>query len=324
VKYINLIFKLNNLISVNLLKNKVTALIKQKALEIGFNAVGISKAEKIDGFSQKYHEWIKAGYHAGMEYMERNIEKRENPTKLVEQAKTVISLLTSYYPEQKQPTNIPQIAKYAYGVDYHFVIKDMMKELWNFTAELFPELNGRIFVDSAPVPDKYWAVKSGLGWIGKNSCLINKSMGSFVFICELIINIELEYDTSFINDYCGTCTKCIEACPTNAIISDRKIDSNRCISYQTIENKSETIPDELKGKFSNRLFGCDICQDVCPWNKNPVTTKIEQFKPDRFIFSLTKEKWKQMDNIEFNKLFKKSPLKRAKLSGIKRNLKFIE
>jgi epoxyqueuosine reductase len=149
-------------------------------------------------------------------------------------------------------------------------------------------------------------------------------MGSFVFICELIINIELEYDTSFINDYCGTCTKCIEACPTNAIISDRKIDSNRCISYQTIENKSETIPDELKGKFSNRLFGCDICQDVCPWNKNPVTTKIEQFKPDRFIFSLTKEKWKQMDNIEFNKLFKKSPLKRAKLSGIKRNLKFIE
>lgn len=308
----------------NLQKKEITALIKQKALEIGFNAVGISKAEKIDGFSQKYHEWLKAGYHAGMDYMERNIEKRENPKILVEEAKSVISLLTSYYPEQKQPVNIPQIAKYAYGVDYHFVIKDMMRQLWDFIAEQFPELNGRIFVDSAPVPDKYWAVKSGLGWIGKNSCLINKKTGSFVFISELIINIELDYDNSFTKNYCGTCTKCIDACPTNAIVSEGKIDSNRCISYQTIENKTDIIPAELKGKFSNRLFGCDICQDVCPWNKNPITTEIEQFKPAGFIFSLTKEKWEQMDNMEFNRLFKNSPLKRAKLSGIKRNLKFLD
>ena len=183
-------------------KEEITKYIKHKALDIGFNAVGISKAEKIEGFSQKYKEWIKAGFHAEMAYMERNIEKRENPEKLVEGAKSVISLLTSYYPERKQPENIPQIAKYAYGTDYHFVIKDMMKKLWDFTAELFPELDGRIFVDSAPIPDKYWAVKSGLGWIGKNSCLINKKTGSFVFVSEMIVNIELNYDTPFINNYC--------------------------------------------------------------------------------------------------------------------------
>lgn len=305
-------------------KTKLSSLIKAKALELGFNGVGISKAEKIEGYEEQYKSWLKAGYNAQMEYMERNIEKRVDPTILVEGSKSVISLIISYYPEHLQPIDIPQISKYAYGTDYHFVVKDKMQLLWNFILEHYPTLDGRMFVDSAPVPDKLWAVKSGLGWIGKNSCLINKDIGSFVFISELIVNIELEYDEPYRSNFCGSCTKCIDSCPTNAIVQPGIIDSNRCISYQTIENKTDSISKQLKGRFENRLFGCDICQDVCPWNKNPLTTTVKEFAPNSELFSLDNEAWKEMEKEEFNGLFKKSPLKRAKFEGLKRNLEFLD
>ena len=303
---------------------KISLLIKQKALELGFNAVGISKAEELQGYKEHYTKWLKADYNAQMEYMERNIDKRTNPTVLVENAQSVISLILSYYPEKQQPKDIPQISKYAYGIDYHFVVKDKMQQLWDYIFELYPSLSGRIFVDSAPIPDKLWAVKSGLGWVGKNSCLINKEIGSFVFVSELVVNIELEYDKPYTSNYCGSCTKCIDACPTNAIVQPGIIDSNLCISYQTIENKTDSIPVELKGKFANRLFGCDICQDVCPWNRNPITTNIEEFTPSDKLLTLNFTEWENMDKEEFNKLFKKSPLKRAKYEGLKRNLEFLK
>ncbi len=258
-----------------------------------------------------------------MDYMTRNAEKRVDPTILVQGAKSVISLIVSYYPQKVQPAELPQISKYAYGTDYHFVLKDKMQLLWNFIKEYIPELDGRMFVDSAPVSDKLWAVKSGLGWLGKNSCLINKELGSFVFICELIINIELDYDEPYNSNFCGSCTKCIDACPTNAIVQPGVIDSKRCISYQTIENKEETIPEEFTGKFKNRIFGCDICQDICPWNKKPAVTKIGEFTPNENLFTLDLPAWKSMTKEEFNKVFRKTPLKRAKYSGLQRNISFI-
>ncbi len=304
-------------------KSKLSILIKEKALELGFNDVGISKAEKIDGFNEQYSKWIKAGYNAQMEYMNRNIDKRADTALLVDGAKSVISLITSYYPKKLQPANIPQIAKYAYGIDYHFVLKDKMQLLWDFIVSHYPELQGRIFVDSAPVSDKLWAVKAGLGWIGKNSCLINKKIGSFVFISELIVNLELEYDQAYNPNYCGSCTKCIDSCPTGAIVKAGVIDSNKCISYQTIENKNDNIPEKLQGQFGNWIFGCDICQDVCPWNKTPLTTLIDEFAPLPNLFLLDLDAWQKMDKDDFNKTFKKSPLKRAKFEGLKRNIAFI-
>lgn len=301
----------------------LTQKIKNKALELGFNAVGVAKAEKLEAFEQNLNQWLNAGYQAGMNFMERNKEKRTDPTVLVPGAKSVISLLLSYYPEKEQPENIPQIAKYAYGTDYHFVIKDMMKELWNYIEEFFPELDGRIFVDSAPVPDKIWAVKAGLGWIGKNACLIHKDIGSFMFVSELIINLELDYDEPYHSNFCGSCTKCLTTCPTGAIVQPGVIDSKKCISYLTIENKDDTIPNKFKNQFGQRIFGCDTCQDVCPWNKNPLTTTIQEFKPGKHIFTLDVEAWRNMDKFTFNKLFKQSPLKRAKHKGLMRNVAYI-
>ena len=302
---------------------ELTQNIKKQALQIGFSGIGISKAEKLEEFDNSFKSWVKNGYNAKMDYMARNVEKRVDPTILVPGTKSVISLIASYYPEKVQPDDLPQISKYAYGADYHFVLKDMMQQLWGFIKEHFPELDGRMFVDSAPVSDKLWAVKAGLGWLGKNSCLINKELGSFVFICELIINVELDYDEPFNSNFCGSCTKCIDSCPTNAIVQSGVIDSNKCISYQTIENKEETIPNEFTGKFENRIFGCDICQDVCPWNKKPIVTKIEQFTPKEDLFKLDLSAWKNMTKEEFNRIFKNSPLKRAKHSGLQRNAIFI-
>ena len=302
---------------------ELTQIIKNKALSLGFNGIGISKAEKLIGFEDSLKDWIKLGYNANMDYMTRNAEKRVDPTILVQGAKSVISLIVSYYPQKVQPAELPQISKYAYGTDYHFVLKDKMQLLWNFIKEYIPELDGRMFVDSAPVSDKRCAVKSGLGWLGKNSCLINKEHGSFIFICELIINIELDYDEPYNSNFCGSCTKCIDACPTNAIVQPGVIDSKRCISYQTIENKEETIPEEFTGKFKNRIFGCDICQDVCPWNKKPTITKIGEFTPSEDLFTLDLPAWKSMTKEEFNKLFRKTPLKRAKYSGLQKNITFI-
>jgi epoxyqueuosine reductase len=308
----------------SLTKTDITQKIKEKALELGFNGVGIARAEKLSGFADALKGWLAKGYHAEMDYMARNQEKRSDPTELVPGVKSVISLITSYYPAQLQNSGHPQIAKYAYGTDYHFVLKDRMKELWKYLEVLFPELDGRIFVDSAPVSDKLWAVKSGLGWLGKNSCLINKEMGSFVFISELLVNVELTYDEPYASNFCGSCTLCIDACPTQAIVQPGVIDSRRCISYQTIENKNESIDEELKGKFKNRIFGCDICQDVCPWNKKPLITSVEEFKPSDSFLMLDSDAWNAMDESVFNQLFKKSALKRAKLKGMQRNLRFVQ
>lgn len=303
--------------------NSISNQIKSKALAIGFSAVGISKAEKLKGFDSSLERWLKDGYHGEMQYMERNKEKRSDPTMLVEGAKSVISLLTSYYPSEVQNSDLPQVSKYAYGTDYHFVIKDMMQELWDFIENLYPDLLGRMFVDSAPVSDKLWAAQSGLGWLGKNSCLINREIGSFVFISELIINLDLEYDEPYRSNFCGSCTKCIDECPTQAIVQPGVIDSNKCISYLTIENKEDSIPNEFSNKLGNRIFGCDTCQDVCPWNKAPLTTKIDGFKPISFIMDSNEYAWQNIEKPEFNQLFKSSPLKRSKYAGIKRNIDFV-
>lgn len=293
-------------------------------MELGFNGVGISKAEKLNGFADALKVWLAKGYHAEMDYMARNQEKRCDPTALVPGVTSVISCITSYYPGQLQNPEHPQIAKYAYGTDYHFVLKDRMKELWKYIETLAPNLEGRIFVDSAPVSDKLWAVKAGLGWLGKNSCLINKEMGSFVFISEILVNLELDYDEPYASNFCGSCTLCLDACPTQAIVQPGVIDSNRCISYQTIENKNNGIDEGLKGTFKNRIFGCDICQDVCPWNKKPLITSVEEFKPSVNFFSLDAEAWNAMDEPTFNRMFKKSALKRAKLKGMQRNVRFVQ
>jgi epoxyqueuosine reductase len=294
--------------------------IKLKAKELGFDGVGFSKAGNIEGFAESFQNWLQAGFHAGMDYMERNSEKRMNPAVLVPGAKSVISLIISYYPATKQSETIPQIAKYAYGTDYHWVLKEKMQQLWEFIKVLEPALDGRIFVDSAPVSDKLWAVKGGLGWIGKNSCLINKEFGSFVFIGELIISLELEYDEHYSSNFCGSCTKCIDACPTSAIVQPGIIDSNKCISYLTIENKADTVPQELAVNLGHRIFGCDTCQDVCPWNKKPLITSEKAFEPSADAFNLSLEDWEQMEPTTFKKLFQKSPLMRAKLKGLKRNV----
>jgi epoxyqueuosine reductase len=294
--------------------------IKLKAKELGFDGIGISKAGKLEGYTESYQNWLQAGFQAGMEYMERNSEKRMDPTVLVPGAKSVISLIISYYPAIKQPEMVPQIAKYAYGTDYHVVLKEKMQRLWDYIKALDPSLDGRIFVDSAPVSDKLWAVKGGLGWIGKNSCLINKEFGSFVFIGELIVNLELEYDEQYPSNYCGSCTKCIDFCPTNAIAQPGVIDSNKCISYLTIENKADSIPEELAKNLGLRIFGCDVCQDVCPWNKKPLITSEKDFEPSAAAINLSMNDWEQMDPDTFKKLFKKSPLMRAKLKGLQRNV----
>ncbi|OFX43193.1 MAG: tRNA epoxyqueuosine(34) reductase QueG [Bacteroidetes bacterium GWA2_40_14] len=304
-------------------KSKISQFIKEKAMEIGFDGVGISKAEKLEGFEQPFQQWLKAGYHAGMEYMERNLEKRVDPTVLVPGAKSVVSFILSYYPQELQPEQLPQIAKYAYGTDYHVMLKDKIQQVWDFIKTTEPSLDGRIFVDSAPVSDKLWAVKAGLGWLGKNSCLINKEIGSFVFIGEMVINLELAYDEPYPSNYCGSCTQCIDACPTGAIVKPGTIDSNRCISYLTIENKSDSISSEFSGKFGQRIFGCDTCQDVCPWNKKPLTTHEKRFIPDNQALWFTTNDWLTMEEPFFKETFKDSSIKRAKLSGMQRNVRFV-
>lgn len=256
-----------------------------------------------------------------MSYMENNFDKRLNPTLLVDDAKSVVSLLLNYYPEEHQVENTYKISKYAYGQDYHFVIKEKLKELLDSIQENIGEVSGRVFVDSAPVLDKVWAAKSGLGWIGKNSNLITKQTGSFYFIAELIIDLELEYDRPT-TDHCGSCTACIDACPTKAIVAPYVVDGSKCISYFTIELK-ENIPQEMKGKFEDWIFGCDVCQDVCPWNRFSTPHKEPLFNPNPEILSYTKKDWEDITNDVFKSVFKNSPLKRAKLEGLKRNIDFV-
>ncbi len=299
-----------------------TASIKQIAKDLGFSFCGISKAEFLEGEAFKLEEWLKRGYQGKMNYLENHFDKRLDPTKLVSGAKSVVSLIYNYYPEKiHQSDDQPKIAKYAYGQDYHFVIKDKLKAFMSLIQEEIGEVDGRVFVDSAPVHERAWAAKSGLGWIGKNSLLLNREMGSFFFLAELIIDLELEHDGA-IKDYCGTCTACQDACPTDAIPKPYVVDGSRCISYLTIELKEE-IPIEFKNKMEGWSFGCDICQDVCPWNRFSKPHLEPKFRPQGWE-EFSNQDWQEMTKEVFQKVFKKSAVKRTKFEGLKRNLSFIE
>ena len=305
-------------------KEKHTQLIKQFTQQLGFSYFGIAKAVKLNDDARRLESWLNKGFNGTMQYMENHFELRVDPSKLVPGAKSVITLLLNYFPSEQQNIDAPKIAKYAYGEDYHEVIRSKLKLLLQYLKENIGEVNGRGFVDSAPVLERAWAQKSGLGWIGKNGNLINKQSGSFFFIATLIVDLELEYDDLFAKDYCGTCTKCIEACPTDAILPDKVIDGSKCISYFTIELKDALIPDTMKGKFDNWMFGCDICQDVCPWNRFSKPTNEINFSPIPEILNFTSNDWEELTEESFKIIFKNSSLKRTKFTGIKRNLKFIK
>ncbi|KAA9333684.1 tRNA epoxyqueuosine(34) reductase QueG [Adhaeribacter soli] len=302
-------------------KSHYTHFIKQKAAELGFFYCGISKAEFLEEEAPRLENWLKRSMHGQMGYMENHFDKRLDPRILVPGAKSVVSLLLNYFPEQQQPEDTLKISKYAYGTDYHFVIKDKLKTLLEAINEEIGEVGGRCFVDSAPVLDKAWAKKSGLGWVGKNSNLINPKSGSFFFIAELIIDLELEYDGP-IKDYCGTCTRCIDACPTDAITEAYVVDGSKCISYFTIELKGQ-IPEEVNGKFGNWVFGCDICQDVCPWNRFSKPHNEPAFTPHEKLHGLNAADWQEITREVFQEIFKKSAVKRTGFEGLKRNIQFV-
>ncbi|MCH2229041.1 MAG: tRNA epoxyqueuosine(34) reductase QueG [Crocinitomicaceae bacterium] len=299
-----------------------TRLIKEKAKDLGFFFTGISKADFLEEEATQLESWLKANNHGEMTYMENHFDKRLDPRVLVPGAKSVVSLLLNYYPEKSnQPEGAPKISKYAYGKDYHFVIKDKLKSLLQYIQKEIGEVDGRVFVDSAPVMDKAWAKKSGLGWMGKNANIINPKHGSFFFIAELIVDLELAVDGP-IKDYCGTCTKCIDACPTDAIIEPYKVDGSKCISYLTIELKNQ-IPNEFKGKMDNWMFGCDVCQDVCPWNRFSKPHSQPEFNPHDHLLNMSKSDWEEMSHELFQEVFRKSAVKRTKYAGLQRNIKFI-
>jgi epoxyqueuosine reductase len=304
------------------IKASHTSLIKSEAKRLGFLSCGISKAEFLEVEAPRLEKWLKKNMHGEMAYMENHFDKRLDPRLLVEGSKSVISLLLNYYPEDTQVQDSYKISKYAYGQDYHYVIKSKLRQLQEFISEEIGEVNGRAFVDSAPVLDKAWAAKSGLGWIGKNSNLLTQQVGSFYFIAELIVDIELEYDHA-VTDHCGTCTACIDACPTQAIVEPYVVDGSKCISYYTIELKNE-LPLEVKGSFDDWMFGCDICQDVCPWNRFSKPHNEPLFNPNPELLSMTKKDWVEMTEDVFRKVFKKSAVKRTKFSGLTRNIDFLK
>ena len=285
---------------------------------------GISKAAFLEEEAPRLEAWLNSGMHGEMRYMENHFDKRLDPRRLVDGAKSVISLALNYFTNQEQTdTSAPKLSKYAHGFDYHFVIKDKLKQLMSAIAENIGEVNGRVFVDSAPVLDKAWAKKAGLGWIGKNTNLISKKAGSFFFLAELIVDLELEYDIKPAADHCGTCTSCIDACPTEAIVAPYIVDGSRCISYLTIELKNE-IPSEFNGKMDNWMFGCDVCQDVCPWNKFSVAHNEPAFNPHPDLLQLNKRDWEEITEEIFQKVFQNSAVKRTKYAGLKRNIGFLK
>ncbi|HTI58663.1 tRNA epoxyqueuosine(34) reductase QueG [Mucilaginibacter sp.] len=298
-------------------------LIKKEAKNLGFMFCGIAKADFLEEEAPRLETWLKKGMQGEMQYMENYFDKRLDPRLLVDGARSVISLGLNYYTDQIQLDPLaPKISKYAYGDDYHQVIKSKLKQLLDIINEKIGEVHGRAFVDSAPVLDKAWAKKAGLGWIGKNTNLINTKKGSFFFLAELIVDIELEYDVSSTADHCGTCTRCIDACPTEAIVAPYVVDGSRCISYLTIELKNE-IPGEFKGKMDNWMFGCDVCQDVCPWNRFSVLNHEPAFQPEAGLLGMNKYEWEDITEDIFLKVFKNSPVKRTKYSGLKRNIEFL-
>lgn len=298
-------------------------MIKNEAKRLGFLSCGISKADFLEEEAPRLEQWLNKNMHGEMQYMENHFDKRLDPTKLVEDSKSVVSLLLNYFPSNEpQDKTAPKISKYAYGNDYHFVIKEKLKRLLEFIYEEIGEVSGRAFVDSAPVLDKAWAAKSGLGWVGKNSNLITKDTGSFYFIAELIIDLPLNYDNPT-TDHCGTCTACIDACPTKAIVDPYVVDGSKCISYFTIELKNE-LPSSMKGSFDNWMFGCDICQDVCPWNRFSKAHSEPLFNPNDKLLSMSKSEWEEITEELFQEIFKKSAVKRTKFSGLTRNINFLK
>jgi epoxyqueuosine reductase len=303
-------------------KERNTKLIKDKAYELGFSFCGISKADFLQEEAPRLESWLNKNHHGKMDYMQNHFDKRLDPRLLVDDAKSVVSLLLNYYPDQKQSAETYKISKYAYGQDYHLVIKEKLKLLFHLLQDEIGEVGGRFFVDSAPVMDKVWAKKAGLGWIGKNSNLIHPKQGSFFFIAELILDLELDYDGP-IKDYCGTCTRCIDACPTEAI-KPYEVDGSKCISYLTIELKDSLLPDEFKGKMDDWAFGCDICQDVCPWNRFSKPHHEPLFSPSMDWISYSKKDWQELSEETFKNLFKHSPIKRTKFNGLKRNITFLD
>ncbi len=298
-------------------------LIRTEALRLGFSFIGFAKAQKLEEEAQRLEQWLGLGYHGEMLYMENYFEKRVDPTKLVPGAKTVIVLMHNYFPKGKQSDpDAPKLARYAYGEDYHFVLKRKLKDLLQFINENIGEANGRCFVDSAPVMERDWAKRAGLGWIGKNTLLIHPKAGSYFFLSEIILDLELQADSP-IKDYCGTCTRCIDACPTDAISPEGYLmDGSKCISYLTIELK-DSIPEAFKGKMENWMFGCDICQEVCPWNRFSTPHDEPAFEPHPDLLEMKKKDWEEVTEEVFRTVFKKSAVKRTKFSGLKRNIDFL-
>ena len=296
--------------------------IKEEAKRLGFLSCGISKAGFLEEEAPRLEEWLNKNYHGEMAYMENHFDKRLDPTKLVEGSKSVISVLMNYFPSEQQNPDSYKISKYAYGMDYHFVVKDKLKALLHFIQEEIGEVHGRAFVDSAPILEKAWAAKSGLGWIGKHSNLLTKEQGSFYFIGELILDMDLEYDAP-VTDHCGTCTACIDACPTQAIVAPYEVDGSKCISYFTIELKNE-IPNDFKGQFDDWMFGCDVCQDVCPWNRFSKPHREPLFNPHPELVAMSKKYWEEITEEVFQEVFRKSAVKRTKFTGLKRNIEFLK
>lgn len=303
--------------------NSYSKMIKEEALRLGFMQCGIARAGFLEEEAPRLENWLKQDRHGKMSYMENHFDKRLDPRLLVDGAKSVISLSLNYFPSEQQEADAPKISKYAYGKDYHTVIKEKLFQLHNFITENIGEVSGRAFVDSAPVLDRAWAKRAGIGWIGKNSNLINKKSGSFFFLAELIVDLDLDYDNAFETDHCGTCTKCIDSCPTDAILSPFVIDANKCISYLTIELKDE-IPDAFSEKMENWMFGCDICQDVCPWNRFSVPHSEPQFEPNEQLLRMKKEEWLDITEEVFRGIFKHSAVKRTKFKGLIRNIDFLK
>lgn len=301
-----------------------TTFIKGLSKELGFDYCGIARAQQLDDDARKLERWLMKGYQGKMAYMENHFDLRIDPTKLVPGAKSVITMMLNYYPEEHQAEGAPKIAKYAYGMDYHLVIRDKMNEFLFRIREQIGQVEGRGFVDSAPVLERSWAVRSGMGWVGKNGNLINKQSGSFFFIATLIVDLDLEYDDAFAKDFCGSCNRCVDACPTGAIVDATLVDGSKCISYLTIELKDELIAPEFRDKMEGWMFGCDICQDVCPWNRFSKPHQQEALSPLPHLLNLGTAEWEAMDEQFFRTLLKNSPMKRSKWKGIQRNLKFLE
>jgi len=302
---------------------KHTKVVKEIAYELGFSFCGISKAGFLEEEAPRLEQWLNNGRHGKMAYMENHFDKRLDPTKLVEGSKSVVSLLLNYFPSRNQNSESYKISKYAYGQDYHDVIKNKLRLFLEEIRSRIGEVDGRVFVDSAPVMDKVWAQKSGLGWVGKNGNLIRPQNGSFFFIAELIIDLELQPDGP-IKDYCGTCSKCVDSCPTGALDTPYVVDGSKCISYLTIELKDELFSAEFNGKMQNWMFGCDICQDVCPWNRFSKPHSVVEFQPPADLLDMKYEDWEDLTQEVFSKLFAGSAVKRTKFSGLKRNIEFLK